>query len=255
MTTLPDRPEERRIIIVRSPQDYEQVDFEETSEVTRNGDVAFVSSQPERSAGQLVLDLQRRGLLEAGAVLVQNPFNPLSYFRIDDAEDQIGIRKSHLIVQLCQVLGASKVSVISARDEKHNLEMRVEAGLVVPRGSLKGEGNRKRLESFVASASIIDELTGSAAPDIETARDLLERAGLDDDIALHQLVVARAHPTNTLRKRTVKVNMTQEASRTIDAVIEARHLLAKAGGKFRSSEVRRTSVTFTYEIEFGADVS
>lgn len=249
---LPDQPSRRRILVVLSPADYEHVE-EKRPEGYERQDLRFISSDIADTKDDLLGRLGVQHDLVAGLTLVLNPFDPKSYIDAEAASEELVVRKAHIIARLAQLLGARRLEIVAATDLQTGTTLNVKAEASAGVSAVDASGEKKDLVRYAQSASLTDEFPGSD-PDVDAARSLLQSTGLDDDMVLTGLVEARANGANRLTRRKLTVNMTREAERTIAAALGLRHGVGKAsmkgGGKVSSKQDARTSISFTYQIDF-----
>jgi hypothetical protein len=179
--------------------------------------VALVTDAVPPDAPDWQRNLDRRGQLSQGSVLIRNVLSPGVYVSAEEADQRIAHTKTLHFASLCQLLGARSVDaelVVQETGEKTR-EFDLKAGKAGgPRGTVKALS--KALSEKVASFELSSTYEGGE-PDLESARALLRSTGLDGDPTLVGLVDARTHRANPVNEQTVFVKLSTEAIRTITA--------------------------------------
>lgn len=160
-----------------------------------------------------------------GDVLIQNPYNENVYEPATTAPTQFAREKLRYVSQLCQFLGARKVSVLEVVEHERSEESEVSGelgGSVGPYGS--GEVGGKYGSSFSAmealTRSIADEFEGGR-PDIAEAENLLMRTGLSGDPDVRALLELRNNQRNVMTSSRAELNLVRETRRNVDVLAHA----------------------------------
>lgn len=209
-------------------------------------DVHTASDDPVASA------LVETGLLVPGAVLVQNPLSPDSYVDAADAEQVLALDKADALALLCQYLGAKSVElkqvvrVSGARSRKG--EASGSAGPV----KAKAQVVRDDDQLSQALLSVVSKFSGSG-PDLEAAHRLVRERRLSSDSSIITLVAMVEHPGNRLNQRTVKISMSRELARSLDALAEmsgAKLLPVGVSARYADVIKERREIEAEYTIRF-----
>ena len=214
-------------------------------------DLAIVSTNLPSDAPPWQLDLRRRGQLVLNNTLVQDPMHPGVFFSADEADWQIASAKATVFSQLCQLLGARKVTV----DLVQELNSRGTSDFTVKGGKPKlvsgaASVHNETVEKVVSSMSLGDEFAGGD-PDLAESSRLLHMCGLDGDNTMSRLVTHRSSGTNQLSSSKFHVNLSSEAIRTLQAAASI-SIPLYLNLKVDLKKVYEDASTFsaTYAVEF-----
>lgn len=199
--------------------------------------------------------LEAQGQLTPGALLIKNPYDPVSFELAENAIEAFTEAKYRATANVARLLGAVKVTC---------KETRVESETQTWNADLKakfkfGEGNasaRREVEKRVnARLHMHYDFTGGEPVPAE-ALDYLERRNLGNDYRLRDLIEMRTGP-----HRVVKVELNLSGTRESDAHLACGLELANSGpvkllaigAAFTSTMQAVKDVEITVEITFPAD--
>ncbi len=214
-------------------------------------DLAIVSANLPADAPTWQLDLRRRGQLVLNNTLVQDPMRPGVFFSADEADWQIASAKATVFSQLCQLLGARKVTV----DLVQEFSSEGTSDFVLKGGKPKlvsgtASYHSESVDKVVSNMSLGDEFAGGT-PDLAEATRLLHVTGLDGDNTMSRLVTHRSTGRNQLSSSKFHVNLSSEAIRTLQAAASISiplYLNLKVDLKRVFAEASKFSAT--YAVEF-----
>ena len=228
----PLEPSKRRVVIVLTPDDIEFLRTEQGfGSLWLNEEVCFLQLplSVNNSVPRSVVSRARRG-----DVLIQNPYNDEFYESADTAPEQFAREKLRYVSQLCQLLGARKVSVSEVVEHERSEESEISGKLgmsVAPYGRGKTKGKYDRAFSFMEtlSRSIADEFEGGS-PDISEAENLLIRTGLLGDPDVRALVELCNNRRNVITSSRAELNLVRETRRNVDVLANVSlDVLSKVG--------------------------
>ena len=135
---------------------------------------------------------------------------------------QFAREKLRYVSQLCQLLGARKVSVSEVVEHERSEELEVSGELGISVGVY---GSGKVESKYDSSSSVIEALSRSLAdefeggiPDISEAQGLLIRTGLMGDPDLRGLLELCNSRQNAIKSSRVEVNLFREVNRNVEVL-------------------------------------
>jgi hypothetical protein len=210
------RDSARRFIIVLTQAEMDRCEYDvEGAELLRAPGVWLVPDSAAQADvnDPVVAALDRSGLLSAGNVLMQMPYDPDVYEPVEDAPKRAAERKHLIFTELCQLLGATRVrlEVVETQSEKGE-------GRVTLKGSTRsvsgdGAAEKKAADALAATMSLDDRYVGGE-PEIRAAEQLLEATGLSADPLMRNLINVRK-VGNALHSRKYTVDLSRESSRQL----------------------------------------
>ncbi len=245
--TLPDEPSRRKIVMVLKPEDIEALRFDEDGPaLLLNEEVHILSSQPSNPDS----DVQRlidQGLVNPGAILVQNPFDKNLYQDKPEAVEQFALDKHLHFSTLCGLLGAREVEIKQIRKKKGERETSVSVEGGIPVMGVEGSGESKELESFHSQLTLKDEFEGSE-PDMEAATELLQRTGLSGDANMRGLLDIYIR----IKSRTLELNLTTEVHRNLKVLanLKVPSYLASLEADYDRKVHEQTEYILTITVNF-----
>lgn len=209
---LPVRAAERVVIYVVDTIDIERMEYEGSFD-PRDAHVAVLDGTAAEPDDTLKNELDRRGLLIAGNILVQNPYRPEEYATIHSAAENFALDKFSIFSQLCQKLGAQSVRMRTLEETRGGKSMTVDidGGNVITRAGGRGSALSAAAQTILSQKDMSDTFDGGE-PDIRAARELLRENRLDADPMLRSLVDSRAHLANPHKTRHISVDLSQETA-------------------------------------------
>ncbi len=249
--TLPDEPSRRKIVMVLKPEDIEALRFDEDGpDLLLNEEVHILSSHPSQP-GSAVQDLIDQGLVNPGAILVQNPFDKNLYQDKPEAVEQFALDKHLHFSTLCGLLGAREVEIKHIRQKKGERETSVSVEGGIPVMGVEGSGESKELESFRSQLTLKDEFEGSE-PDMEAATELLQRTGLSGDANMRGLLDIFQGQNIRIKSRTLKLNLTTEVHRNLKVLanLKVPSYLASLEADYDRKVHEQTEYILTITVNF-----
>lgn len=246
---IPSSASRRRVIAV--------LDQHEIDDLSLKGDVqllndpqAHVLAYPLTDSNDPVLNnILDAGLDRPNTILVQSPFDPEKYVDAAEAIDQFALEKHTLLSNFCQLLGAKKISVTQMERVTNGKvqEFSAEAGKLIASGNVQGE--RTQTDSVSSQINLIDEYPGSEA-NIEEAELLLRSNRLLGDLNMKSLLQARRASGNPIKRRTLTVNLTTEASKNLKVAGNLNLPESNFSAEYKSSIKQDKEYKLTIEVLF-----
>lgn len=211
--------------------------------------VTVVAPPARRPTGALDRRLYERGLLQAHSVLTQSPFDADKYEPVETARESFALEKLLVYDRVAGILGASSFSVeellvhqgdreFSLRaDGKHSL---MEGKATVERQT--ADKFRRLLE--VGSTNVPGE------PNLPKAESLVAAHRLTHDPTMTHLL-ATVRDGIQRKNQTLRLNLTEEASRNLNLGAEVQSVLGVQGGvSSNSSEKAVRDLQILLRVDF-----
>lgn len=212
--------ERRRVIVVLNERDFKDgrrdndlVDYFDNSQA-----LVIPSHDITASGSDALIDrLRRSNALVDRAVLVQSPFDDMEYQFASKAEVEFAVAKFMIVTKLCNLLGATSVRIDQVTTDRRATSWKSSA-----RGKNLVHKANADVEVDLASTvreqlQVSDSFPGSP-PDIQAARELLRRTGLENDATLTALVDMR-EGKNPISRREIIISLTKEASENLKVAV------------------------------------
>ena len=218
-STWPNEPYRRKAVFVLNQTDIDALRLEEGGAELLLNQETYILPYPPQQSSTVVQNLIDRGLARPGAVLIQSPFNKDNYEESMQAVERFALDKHMLFSELCMHLGAREVTVeqIDLKNTMGKTTVSVESSLFM-RGSGNVKIENEELDSLQSKLTLHDTFPGGS-PDAPQARDLLKRTGLLDDVNMRSLLDMRQNSSNPLTTRLLRLNMTSEAQRNLNVLV------------------------------------
>ncbi len=250
--TFPQDPSDRRIVIPLNDHDYRRIDADGDLKTLAGRAAVTVLRLPFESSqvreNPIVQALQAADMLKSGAALIQNPRRADAYVPALNAIETLAHEKCAVCAEVSQRLGATSVeiadfeTITEGRSTRWTLDAR--HNLIGP--TLAAE--RTEAEKFLRSLVITCEFDGGE-PNLDAARELLDRAGLSRDGELAALVRLRGEQ-NPLRHRKVKMATADESAVIRNWLGAAVAPLNRLAVGRTTSELGRTDCVFELDVSF-----
>ena len=98
---FPDNPSERKIIYVLDRQGAQSCRFMDGGQTYLTSGQAFILQVPIEEPHRITDVIKKRGLDNAGSMLVQSPFNPDDYADLETARVDFAVKKLILYSEVC----------------------------------------------------------------------------------------------------------------------------------------------------------
>ena len=235
----------RRMVIVMSHAHLDALEYEKGGgKVLLNDEVHVVAFPPPHSSA--ILQNLGPNFVREGVVLVQSPYDEDRYEPLDQAVRLFALEKCMAVFQVCQLLGARKISVshdyrVTSKSDKKaygSASATVKGVRAKGRGSYES-GVELREEMLVR---LTDTLAGGKA-DVAAAEELLRAKTLTHDVEMRSLVDFRRYQGNPGTSREIDVEFEREWK-------QRREMLASLDVDFLKAVVP-ASLKAGYDREFG----
>ncbi len=242
----------RKVILVLDQDDIADLYLDnEGSKLLDNEDVYLLASFPSQS-DPVVQKLVDQGLVTAGAILIQNPFDKNQYHLESEAIDEISLAKWLHFSTLCGYLGAREVKVeqIKLNDRGREDKFKVKAGVALVAGGKVNVQNK-------SSALLVEHLSSGAKfvgtkPNIENAVKFLQQTGLSNDIIMQDLI-NKAKIDNPTQEYTFNLNLTNEAHQNLKILINLKSVIKipiASKIKYNKKIYEKTKYSLTIAVKF-----
>lgn len=212
---FPQDPKRRRALVILSRSDFDGLSHREGGAGLLYSDESIAVAWPYEVESPVVQALTERGLLRAGAVLLQSPFDPNDYVDAADATTEFAIAKHLHFCRVCQHLGARRVKAEQREviTEKGRVVAQLDVAAPVAMGTAKGTDDR--YSKFDASLRV--EVTADGGePNIEGALDYVRRYGLGSDRLITDLIESARIKTNRTKSQQLTIQLSTEAKRSLE---------------------------------------
>jgi hypothetical protein len=172
--------------------------------------------------------------LRPSAVLLRNTWGGDRYIDAAAAYEIISLAKFNTFANVCQMLGATRLEVKEIHEEND-------------RGKIRGRstfrGNAATGSSTLKSASsrrVAQTIRGSwvwqsGSADVERAAAYATAEHLSGDPVITGLIQQRRFADNALTEHELKLNISSEAQRAVQATLEVKSVLGPLGPAFKST--------------------
>lgn len=247
---FPENTASRRVVAVLEQHDVERC--------SRTGDTQLLNNPQThvlmypisgRSDSRALTNILDAGLHLPGTILVQSPFDLDEYADAAEAAERFALAKHMLFSNFCQLLGATRVTVTQMDVVTNDTvqTMKADGGRLMTKGKL---GIKKAAnDSLSSQLSLVDEY-GGGAPDLEAAERLLRTHRLAGDSNMKSLLQARASTTNPIAKRTLTLNLSTEANKSLKVVTQLNLPSATFDAEYQSALKQTKEYALTLEVLF-----
>lgn len=219
---IPQDPERRKVLVVLDRPQADRLEYEGTS-LLRSSEAHVLRLPVTSSLGQFG-GIADKGLLQAGSVLVQSPFEKNDYEDALEAEMLFSLKKCRVFSTFCMYLGAREVIFREDSLMKVSRNQAGGAGGRYKLGSAGLSGEKAEFEELKRKIRQEDRFVGGPA-DLKAAERWLQRYGLGgDQVLLGFLDNVRGQGRrwlrrrNRLERRELEINLSKEARRSLAAV-------------------------------------
>ncbi len=211
-------PKKRKAILVISPHELTRLEY------TPGGNDLLLSEQihllvpSDEASSYLEKKLENSGLLEEGALLIQNPYDSSDYVVLEKSASTFALAKYLHFTTLCGFLGAREVTV-------EQIEVKTSTGKQLFKGSLNSSGvtgklgaQSKTFEQIRNQLEIRSTFQGGN-PNIEEAKAHLNKYQLLSDHSMTSLIAQRSG-SNPLQSRELTLSLSEEFKKNFKAVAD-----------------------------------
>jgi hypothetical protein len=172
--------------------------------------------------------------LRPATVLIRNTWAGGAYIGAAAAYETISLAKFNLFANVCQILGATRLEVKELREVSHSGiitgKVAFKASAADGNGSLSSESS-KRLAQSIQGLWVWQSGKGNAAQ----ADAYVRAEHIAGDPVIAGLIQQRRYASNALKQHVLKLNITSEAQRAIQAALEVNSVLGRFGPAFKST--------------------
>jgi len=239
-------PKKRKVILVISEHELTRLEYiPEGSDLLLN-DQVYLLVPSDESDDSLESKLDIGGLLEAGNLLIQNPYDISDYVVLNKASSTFALAKYLHFTTLCGILGAREVTV-------EQIEVKTSTGKQIFKGSLNSphiSGNinaeNRVFEEIRNNIKLNSEFDGGE-PNIDEAEAFLQKYQLLNDISMRSLIDQRKGE-NPIKKREVTLSLSEESEKNFQAISNIK-VPVYAKLQTQIEQVKKEKYTFTLTIK------
>lgn len=249
---LSSLPAHRRLLLlVDTSAEYTRMRMnQETRRMLATPSLRFVDLQDAlASDDRLLQSLAAKGLLQAGALLIQSLTVPDQYTRLSAIGDQTAESKVNVTVRICQLLGARRVEIRHAEFTSQQQSSGKAVDVRIP-GVVKTSGNAAFSTVEVGGLRLKAVWTFQGGkPNVDDADRALQMSGLQDESLRGMVDFFRT--TNWPTSYEFEISTTGEMQRIREIVSDVSVPAAfKGHTELESLRVSRSSYEFRLQVEF-----
>lgn len=243
---------ERRVVIVLTDHEYEKCEYEQGAGVMFVTPGVRVLRYPSDSNDWFAIHLEKRRLYYPGTILLQSPYNGMIYRQIEESNIAFAQEKFKHFFSICQLLGASRMSVerIELFEENSKNEWEIKSKInCLSSTEIKIDGETGSLYRLRNSLGLAATLEGGDSNPAE-AMKYANKFNLIGDIELESLIELRSR-SNRIKEWRKVINLSHEAESSLAfaASVKVPGFLSISGKYSQAMSVRReymltTKVTF-----------
>lgn len=180
-----DNPDERRVILVLPGSEIERIKYspDEKSSLTKKTGVYLVQNSLEfyePKSQDFLRKLKEQGLLDAQNILIQNSYNPSSYFKADQIKNDVLKKKWEDYITVCNYLGAESCSILISSQKEYNSQNKISGNIASPLFNFWFKSKSFSAEMYEELLSFQGKFTGNK-PNIQAANDYIKKNFLEQD--------------------------------------------------------------------------
>ena len=253
----PLNPAHRKVIFVLSKDDIISLEHNEAgNKLLMNEEVYIMpshSSDPSTAAKNIIA----QGLVTAGTVLIQDPFDKNRYHRESESINKIAQRKWLHFSTLCGHLGARRIEIKSIRvqDKNGDFEFKLEGGvpfLVEAHANIQKESTYTFIESM-----FLDVGFEGGNPDIDAANKFFKNKGLTQENFIETLLNQSQLSNNKQKEFTFKLDLTNEVHQKFKILagiginkIKSLKIPISLEGRYTKNTYNKTKYTLSISVKF-----
>lgn len=193
-------------------------------------------------------NLVEAGQIRSGNVVIKSPCRSNHFIPLSDLSEDIAVRKYDIFHTFCMALGAKTVSVhhIESNDYTASLAEKIDADIKAktPMGGFDANfhsgKNKKTTDAVKKKVMVVSEAKGGP-PDLEKAKEIIMRYGLQHDSLFESLYELCEITNNPLSSREFFIDTSKDLEKLVDSSLKARldvvGKIYSAGGGVSSSSV------------------
>ncbi len=249
------KPSERKSIVLLDGYSYNKIKLSNNREWLGDKEILVLNLDDiskECSKDKLYKKLENEGLLSAGNVLFQNPYEWDNYSLTDSVDNLIknsSLYKHMLLSNICMILGAKSFLIKDVYASNSTSSNSVEVS-----GSKMGIGGDTNFENNISNAikkeiTLKDSFEGNNKPNIEEAKEYLSKKHLTNDLTLLSLIESRSF-SNKLKNRKMTINLTSEIDKTLQIGAKIKIPTWSIGADFERVCNNKEDIKMDIEIDF-----
>ncbi|OZH52594.1 hypothetical protein AFK68_23360 [Hydrocoleum sp. CS-953] len=255
---LPEEPEKRRVIMVLSRQELNQLEIDAESdnsarELLLNRQVSLLDDSAKDDS-YLIKKLRNSGLLNPGTILIQSPYDPSDYAEASNASYNFAQAKCINFTNLCGLLGAKKITVEHMEMKSSDGETKISGNVDTPVGKGNGEVESKVWGEMLKKISIEEEYDPSE-PNIEEARSYLMENQWLSDPHMKGLIFKREKGIR-IKKHKFVLSLTEESQKNLKVAFSLnlpQNPSIPIVGKLNANLEQTKKETFDFSLEINVE--
>lgn len=248
-TIIPTNHDRRKVIMVLSKQDINNLRTEDDDGLRSNPNVCLIDYDSLVTNYGILESM--RPVLAPNIVLIQSPYNTDLYEIGADAMYKFSVSKHVIVTQIFRLLGCRKLQVVQLDFEGTKVSRQLK--IVAEHPELTAEFQRLSYnEKNLYSEVKLDEVYDGYKPKIQQAYDYLKKHYLANDSNLKGLIEKRSDEDNKMQEYNFEVSLTQETKHTLEFLgkVSIPQFLVKLQANISSTTENKTQYKVTYHAEF-----
>lgn len=189
---------------------------------------------------------------EAGQIFIKHPFLPDTYINIETSETTLFHIKMQCLSRIMQCLGATSVSghayVSETKQRNMDADGHISYKVVDATGSLSTSQNDKYESDYVLEDTFSGDFTEESYAE---ALNEAKKVGLYNDFDIKNLLEQRnPNKKNEMKSRKVKIEMTRELNKSLDAAFALQAEGFEMNGNYKQILQTQRNVMFELNIKF-----
>lgn len=245
INSLPQEPEKRRAIVVLSRTQLQQLERDPAGAKLRLNEQVCVLDASVKESSPLVEKLRGSGLLNAGSILIQNPYDPSDYADIVDASYSFAQAKCIHFANLCGLLAARKVSVEQVEMKTNDGKSNFSGNINSPYGGGGADVERSVWERMKTAIALDDEYD-EGSPNIDEAEKYLRKNQCLSDPIMKGLLDLRKSGI-PIKKRNFALSVSKDSQKNLNVAFSL-NVPVYADLKGKIEQIKKESYEFTLKI-------
>ena len=218
---FPEDAQRRKAIFVLGRPEIDRCEYTEGGPDLLLNEEIHILEYPLQDASGIVQDIDDRGLVRPGAVLVQSPFDGDRYESVMEARNLFALEKRYHFSTFCMHLGARRVAIeeiwLRKGEETKTWKAEVGGGISKFVASVGAKANQDECDIEEWRLILVDTFKGEQGS-LKDAEKLLRQTNLFGDPSMSELLKMCRSRNNQLRSRTLTLNLSSEVTRKLNVI-------------------------------------
>jgi len=188
-----------------------------------------------------------------GSYYILSPNDDYLYAELLEARNLFSVEKNINIVELCHLLGAKSIKILSIRIEDMESQKKIECKLDASAYLIDGELNSERILLNKIKNNIELEVNFEGGRcDVEKAEQMLEKNYLNDSI-LRKLVRMKRNEVdggNKIKDFSLSISLTDSLQKTFDLIANVDFPTSNFNTKYQSLVKEKIDISISLKINF-----